>query len=68
MVHTHPPLPLPNLHPQPLDFRDLADAFPDLGRGLQQLLEFDGDVEGVFCRTFTADYDFYGEMRTQVGG
>jgi hypothetical protein len=32
-------------------FEDLRAAFPDLGRGLQQLLEFEGDVEGVFCRT-----------------
>lgn len=30
--------------------QDLKAAFPDLGRGLQQLLDFDGDVEAVFCR------------------
>lgn len=33
-------------------FEDLKNTFPELGRGLQQLLEFEGDVEGVFCRTF----------------
>lgn len=32
-------------------FADLQAAFPELGRGLQQLLDFEGDVEAVFCRT-----------------
>ena len=31
---------------------DLKDAFPQLGNGLQQLLDFEGDVENVFCRSF----------------
>ena len=31
-------------------FSDLMDAQPSLARGLKQLLEFEGDVEGVFCR------------------
>jgi hypothetical protein len=31
---------------------DLKECQPELGKGLQQLLDFDGDVEGVFCRTF----------------
>ncbi len=39
-------------------------AFPDLGRGLQQLLEFQGDVEATFCRTFAVEYEFWGVMRT----
>jgi hypothetical protein len=30
--------------------QDLKAAFPDLARGLQQLLDFEGDVEAVFCR------------------
>ncbi|EFN57786.1 hypothetical protein CHLNCDRAFT_21324 [Chlorella variabilis] len=46
-------------------FADLKAAFPDLGRGLQQLLDFEGDVEAVFCRSFTAQYEFYGEMREE---
>ena len=29
---------------------------PALGRGLQQLLDFEGDVEGTFCRTFQVHY------------
>ena len=31
-------------------FTDLAEAQPALARGLQQLLDFEGDVEGTFCR------------------
>ena len=31
---------------------DLKDAFPQLGNGLQQLLDFEGDIENVFCRSF----------------
>ncbi|KAL2913858.1 hypothetical protein HK105_206592 [Polyrhizophydium stewartii] len=36
---------------------DLAELDPDLGRGLKQLLEFDGDVEEVYARTFTAELE-----------
>lgn len=32
--------------------QDLKEAQPSLGRGLQQLLDFDGDVEAAFARTF----------------
>ncbi|PSC76156.1 ubiquitin-ligase E3 [Micractinium conductrix] len=46
-------------------FDDLRAAFPELGRGLQQLLDYEGDVESVFCRNFTVEYDFYGERRTE---
>eukprot|EP00873_Tetraselmis_striata_P041803 jgi/Tetstr1/462067/TSEL_007137.t1 len=45
-------------------FRDLKAAMPELGRGLQQLLDYDGDVESVFMRSFDVEYEFYGEMRT----
>ncbi|KAI3438759.1 hypothetical protein D9Q98_001177 [Chlorella vulgaris] len=45
-------------------FEDLKAAFPDLGRGLQALLDFGGDVEAVFCRSFTAELDYYGEVRS----
>lgn len=37
-------------HPPADPPQDLKVAFPELGRGLQQLLEFEGDVEAVFCR------------------
>ena len=34
--------------------QDLKQALPELGRGLQQLLDFDGDVEATFARNFEA--------------
>ena len=34
--------------------QDLKAAMPELGRGLQQLLDFEGDVEGTFARSFEA--------------
>lgn len=44
---------------------DLEEFRPALARGLRQLLEFDGDVEGTFCRDFVADVERYGAT-TQV--
>ncbi|CAN0298575.1 unnamed protein product, partial [Laminaria digitata] len=38
-------------------FQDLKEAQPALGRGLQQLLDFDGDVESTFARTFQISYE-----------
>ncbi len=40
---------------------DLAEFRPALANGLRQLLEFDGDVEGTFCRDFVADVEKYGQ-------
>jgi hypothetical protein len=31
-------------------FADLALLYPSLHSGLQQLLDYDGDVEATFCR------------------
>lgn len=47
-------------------FADLTQAFPDLGRGLQALLDYEpaSEVEAVFCRSFEVEYDFWGEKRT----
>ena len=41
---------------------DLAAWKPSLARGLQQLLDFEGDVEETFCRDFVADVDRYGQI------
>lgn len=38
-------------------FQDLKEAQPSLGRGLQQLLDFEGDVEGTFDRTFQISHE-----------
>jgi len=40
---------------------DLAVLRPALAKGLQQLLEFDGDVEETFCRDFVVETEKYGE-------
>ena len=40
---------------------DLAELRPALARGLRQLLEYDGDVHGTFCRDFVVEEDRYGE-------
>ena len=44
--------------------QDLKRAMPELGRGLQQLLDFDGDVESTFAQSFEVQYDYFGELRT----
>ena len=41
---------------------DLATWRPSLARGLQQLLEYEGNVEKTFCRDFVADVDRYGQI------
>jgi E3 ubiquitin-protein ligase HECTD2 len=41
---------------------DLAEFRPALANGLQQLLEFEGDVESIFCRDFVADVERYGQV------
>ena len=40
---------------------DLAEFRPSLAQGLQQLLDFGGDVEETFCRDFVAVVDRYGQ-------
>ncbi|KAJ1962910.1 putative E3 ubiquitin-protein ligase [Dipsacomyces acuminosporus] len=44
---------------------DVAEFRPQLARGLRQLLQYRGDdVEDVFCLSFEASYDAYGEVVT----
>jgi ubiquitin-protein ligase E3 A len=47
-----------------LTFDDFKQTFPELGKGLQQLLDFEGDVEDVYCRTFQAETEAYGKIFT----
>ncbi|KAI9990062.1 hypothetical protein PInf_020368 [Phytophthora infestans] len=47
-----------------LGLEDLELALPDLGRGLRQLLKFEGDVEGVYQRNFEYSYEVFGEVKT----
>ncbi|EMD00562.1 hypothetical protein BAUCODRAFT_62145 [Baudoinia panamericana UAMH 10762] len=41
---------------------DLAEFRPSLAAGLQQLLDFDGDVEATYCRDFVAPVERYGTL------
>ncbi|WIA34826.1 hypothetical protein OEZ86_013124 [Tetradesmus obliquus] len=45
-------------------FADLALLYPSLHNGLQQLLDFDGDVETTFCRCFEVEYEAFGAKQT----
>eukprot|EP00752_Nemacystus_decipiens_P004319 g3945.t1 len=43
---------------------DLKEAQPEVGRGLQQLLDFDGDVEATLATTFQISYEVFGAVKT----
>lgn len=47
--------------PYQYTLEDLAEIKPALARGLRQLLDFDGDVQEVFCRDFVIEMERYGE-------
>ncbi|KAA0721997.1 putative E3 ubiquitin-protein ligase HERC3 [Triplophysa tibetana] len=49
---------------------DLKELSPTEGRSLQQLLDFDGDVEETFCLNFTITREYYGitEVKELVQG
>ncbi|MCO5611487.1 hypothetical protein L7F22_065740 [Adiantum nelumboides] len=49
------------LKPQLSDINDLQ---PQLAKSLQQLLDYDGDVENTFSLTFQVAYDYFGEIKT----
>ena len=40
------------LHGEPLGVEDMVDVMPSIGKGLQDMLEYEGDVEDTFCQTF----------------
>ena len=40
------------LQGEKLDLHDLMNIQPSLAKSLEELLEFEGDVEGTFCYTF----------------
>jgi hypothetical protein len=46
-----------------LTLDDLSELDPGLASGLGALLNFDGDVEAVFCRTFQASRETWGEVQ-----
>lgn len=42
--------------------KDLAEYRPTLAAGLQQMLDYDGDVETTYCRDFVASVERYGTV------
>ncbi|KAI9205892.1 uncharacterized protein BJ171DRAFT_422591 [Polychytrium aggregatum] len=50
---------------EPITLEDMKSSFPSLGRGLQQLLDWDdGDVGDIFMRTFEISYEVYGQVKS----
>lgn len=46
------------------ELSDLSEDWPELHRGLLEMLKWaDGDVGDVFCRTYEYSYEVYGEVR-----
>ncbi|KAJ3076476.1 hypothetical protein HDU98_002920 [Podochytrium sp. JEL0797] len=47
---------------------DLKASFPELGKGLEMLLQWDeesgGTVEDVFCRSFEIEYEVWGRVKS----
>jgi len=46
-----------------LTFEDFRDFDPVFAKSFEQLLEFDGDVKNTFLRTFTHEYQYFGETK-----
>ncbi|CAG8527024.1 7036_t:CDS:10 [Ambispora gerdemannii] len=49
---------------QPVNLQDLKELDPTLGKGLEQLLTLDDDVESTYNRTFLIDYETFGQRYT----
>ncbi|KAI9144347.1 hypothetical protein BKA69DRAFT_1057056 [Paraphysoderma sedebokerense] len=61
---TFPKLMFKKLLDESVTLEDLKEAFPDLGRGLEQMLNWsDGDVYDIFMRNFEISYDIYGQVK-----
>ncbi|KAJ3272771.1 hypothetical protein HDV01_005299 [Terramyces sp. JEL0728] len=46
-----------------ITLEDIKEAFPPLGKGLQQLLDWqDGDVSDIFMRTFEISFERFGKV------
>ncbi|KAK9461001.1 uncharacterized protein V1516DRAFT_711869 [Lipomyces oligophaga] len=46
----------------PCTLADLMILKPSLAKGLQKLLDFNGNVEETFCRDFVAEHEIYGTV------
>jgi ubiquitin-protein ligase E3 A len=59
-----PPVLYKKLMGKPVTLEDLMTLEPVLGRSLLTLLEFEGDVESAFSRSFQIDIQIFGETQT----
>ena len=46
----------------PVGIKDLGDMNPQMHESLQLLLDFEGNVEETYCRSFSVDTDVFGEI------
>ena len=37
---------------------------PDVARSMEQLLQYEGDVEATFQLSFEVEYDYFGQLKT----
>ena len=51
-----------------LGMADLLEAQPTIGRSLQQMLDFEGDVEATFGVHFQVSYEVFGELKLHEVG
>ncbi|EDV20108.1 uncharacterized protein TRIADDRAFT_32551, partial [Trichoplax adhaerens] len=49
-----------------LNLNDLQQVFPDLAHGLQELLDYNGNVEEDFCYTFQLSYQSFERVNTHI--
>ncbi|KAI8508362.1 hypothetical protein Bbelb_134610 [Branchiostoma belcheri] len=52
------------LQGETLELADLQDIQPTLASGLQELMEYEGDVEMDLCYTFQVSYESFGHLKT----
>ncbi|KAI8520890.1 hypothetical protein Bbelb_006440 [Branchiostoma belcheri] len=52
------------LQGETLELTDLQDIQPTLASGLQELMEYEGDVEMDLCYTFQVSYESFGHVKT----
>ena len=45
--------------------QDLRAAFPEVGKNIEYLQQFEGDVESAFLLNFTVSYDCFGTIMTK---
>jgi len=48
-----------------MSLSDFKQVFPDLAKGLEDLLEYDGNIEEDFCQNFQVSFTEYGQMITR---